>query len=327
MNLHLDKDSFEGAIVIAAEHFKVSEILIEKDYWVTYALQELFSSAVKDNIVFKGGTSLSKCYKIIHRFSEDIDLIIIKESGDSGNALKNKLKEVTNITDDSILNPVEDHPGTNKKGSIRKIVYSFPKLGMQGQYGEVGEFIAVEVSHMGSSEPRQTTYICSLIAEYIKQSQTPELIERFGLEDFQVTALGIERTFCEKIISLVRFSHTENPIEELSKKVRHTYDLHLLLKQDKIKEFTASKEFDQMLLQVGLDDDKAIPNNKDWLYVHPGDALLFKSTAAVWEQLKKIYTSSFKEMVTGELPKEGEVLETLMFLSGRIQKMDWPITK
>jgi predicted nucleotidyltransferase component of viral defense system len=58
MNLHLDKDSFEGAIVIAAEHFKVSEILIEKDYWVTYALQELFSYAVKDNIVFKGGTSL-----------------------------------------------------------------------------------------------------------------------------------------------------------------------------------------------------------------------------------------------------------------------------
>lgn len=61
--------------------------------------------------------------------------------------------------------------------------------------------------------------------------------------------------------------------------------------------------------------------------MHPGDALLFKSTAAVWEQLKKIYTSSFKEMVTGELPKEGEVLETLMFLSGRIQKIDWPITK
>ncbi|MFH6960636.1 nucleotidyl transferase AbiEii/AbiGii toxin family protein [Flavobacterium aquidurense] len=327
MNLHLDKDSFEGAIVIAAEHFKVSEILIEKDYWVTYALRELFLSKVKDSIVFKGGTSLSKCYKIINRFSEDIDLIIIKGPADSGNALKNKLKEVTNITDDSLLSPIDDHPSSNKKGSIRKIVYSFPKLGMQGEYGEVGEFISVEVSHMGSSEPSETKYICSMIAEYVKKSQSPELIETFGLEDFKVTALGIERTFCEKIISLVRFSHTEKPIEELSKKVRHTYDLHLLLKQDKIKEFTASKKFDQMLLQVGLDDDKAIPNNKDWLYIHPGDALLFKSTAAVWDQLKKIYISTFKEMVTGEFPNEDEVLETLIFLSQRIQKMDWPITK
>ena len=42
MNLHLDKDNFEGAIVATANYFKIPEIFIEKDYWVTYALHQLF---------------------------------------------------------------------------------------------------------------------------------------------------------------------------------------------------------------------------------------------------------------------------------------------
>lgn len=78
MNLHLDKNNFEGAIVAAADYFQIPEIFIEKDYWVTYALHQLFHSEVKDRIVFKGGTSLSKCYSIIKRFSEDIDWLLLK---------------------------------------------------------------------------------------------------------------------------------------------------------------------------------------------------------------------------------------------------------
>ncbi|WP_232735255.1 hypothetical protein [Flavobacterium sp. 5] len=54
MNLHLDKDNFEGAIVATADYFEIPEIFIEKDYWVTYALHQLFHSEVKDLIVFKG---------------------------------------------------------------------------------------------------------------------------------------------------------------------------------------------------------------------------------------------------------------------------------
>ena len=73
MNLHLDKNNFEGAIVAAAEYFEIPEIFIEKDYWVTYALHQLFHSDVKDLIVFKGGTSLSKCYNLIQRFSAQSD--------------------------------------------------------------------------------------------------------------------------------------------------------------------------------------------------------------------------------------------------------------
>lgn len=327
MNLHLDKDNFEGAIIAAADYFKIPEIFIEKDYWVTYALYELFHSEVKDLIVFKGGTSLSKCYGIIKRFSEDIDIVAVKNNEDSGNALKERLKNITNVIDKSILDVVPDDPNTNKKGSIRKIIYSFPKVGMKGEYGEVRENIALEVSHLGNTKPNIVKPICTLIADYIKTTPNIELITRFGLADFEVNALSIERTFCEKIISLVRFSYTENPLDDLSQKVRHTYDLHQLLQLPSIQDFVNSSDFDDMLHQVAKDDDKAIPNDKDWLYIHPKEALLFKDTKVVWDTLKKAYDTSFKELVTGTLPNENDVLNSLLFLAERIQKIEWTIKK
>lgn len=265
MNLHLDKDNFEGAIVATAEHFKIPEIFIEKDYWVTYALHQLFHSEVKDLIVFKGGTSLSKCYKVIERFSEDIDLVIVKKDTDTGNDLKRKLKAVTDVVDNSILEIVPNDLNSKKLGSLRKIVYSYPKVGMQGNFGQVREHITLEVSHLGNFKPNNIKPICTFIADYIKAISNLELIPQFGLEDFEVKTLAIERTFCEKIISLVRFSYTENPLDDLSKKVRHTYDLYHLMQLEEIKRFVNSKEFDTMLLQVGIDDDKAIPNDKNWL--------------------------------------------------------------
>lgn len=327
MNLHLDKDNFEGAIVATAEHFKIPEIFIEKDYWVTYALHQLFHSKEKDLIVFKGGTSLSKCYKVIERFSEDIDMVIVKTVTDTGNDLKRKLKTVTDVVDKSILEVVSNDPNTKKLGSLRKIVYSYPKVGVKGDFGEVRENITLEVSHLGNFEPNNIKPICTFIADYIKATSNLELITQFGLEDFEVKTLAIERTFCEKIISLVRFSYTENPIDDLSKKVRHTYDLYHLIQLEQIKSFVNSSEFDVMLLQVGIDDDKAIPNDKNWLYQHPKDALIFSETTIVWNELKKVYTTSFKELVTGKLPNENAVFETLVFLSERIEKIEWNIEK
>ncbi|WP_264529228.1 hypothetical protein [Flavobacterium sp. N502540] len=82
-----------------------------------------------------------------------------------------------------------------------------------------------------------------------------------------------------------------------------------------------------MLRQVALDDDKAIPNDKDWIYEHPRNALIFSKTSLVWNQLKKVYSSSFREMVTGHFPEENDILESLLFLSERIQRMEWGIKK
>ena len=58
------------------EHPGINQIAIEKDWWVTIALKALFQTDCRDSLIFKGGTSLSKGFNIIERFSEDIDLAI-----------------------------------------------------------------------------------------------------------------------------------------------------------------------------------------------------------------------------------------------------------
>ena len=82
MNLHSNLDLFNQAITLTGEYKKLPAIYIEKDYWITLALYSIFSSSIGNEIIFKGGTSLSKCYNIIERFSEDIDLVLLRKEVD-----------------------------------------------------------------------------------------------------------------------------------------------------------------------------------------------------------------------------------------------------
>ncbi|MCB9285083.1 MAG: nucleotidyl transferase AbiEii/AbiGii toxin family protein [Lewinellaceae bacterium] len=66
-------DQFEDAVNAAAAHFGMRPVFVEKDYWVTFALKNLSQSEEAKSTVFKGGTSLSKVYACINRFSEDVD--------------------------------------------------------------------------------------------------------------------------------------------------------------------------------------------------------------------------------------------------------------
>lgn len=70
MKLHENKELFEEAILAASQLLNIPEIYIEKDYWVTLVLYEIFHSSMSSESVFKGGTALSKCHKLIERFSE-----------------------------------------------------------------------------------------------------------------------------------------------------------------------------------------------------------------------------------------------------------------
>lgn len=76
--LHNDRDLFEQIVLRTAEDKGINAAIIEKDYYVTLFLKEIVK--VVPDIIFKGGTSLSKCYHLIERFSEDIDLNIDTES-------------------------------------------------------------------------------------------------------------------------------------------------------------------------------------------------------------------------------------------------------
>ena len=89
--LHNDHSMFEQVILRVSEDTGIEASIIEKDYYVTLFLQRIVAQL--PNIIFKGGTSLSKCYKLIDRFSEDIDLNIETETHPTESQRK-KLKEV-----------------------------------------------------------------------------------------------------------------------------------------------------------------------------------------------------------------------------------------
>ena len=98
MNLHHDKEAFEELIIGAVNELAIPTNVIEKDYYVTIILKAL--SEKLEDLVFKGGTSLTKCYQLLDRFSEDIDLSYTAESGVPGDGRKKQLKKAVVSTMD-----------------------------------------------------------------------------------------------------------------------------------------------------------------------------------------------------------------------------------
>ena len=100
MNLHENKQLFRQAIQFTAQQMNIPDIYIEKDYWVTFVLHTIFHNGIGKESVFKGGTSLSKCFGLIERFSEDIDLVVLRRKEESNNKLSNKIQEISKVVSD-----------------------------------------------------------------------------------------------------------------------------------------------------------------------------------------------------------------------------------
>lgn len=323
MKLHENQELFADAVTITAQQMNLPEIYVEKDYWVTLALQRIFTGPLAEFTVFKGGTALSKCFSFINRFSEDIDLVLLKDPSLSANQLKERLKRISNAVSEFL--PEMDVTGiTNKKGMIRKTAHSYSRL-FTGEFGQVRDLIIVESSWLGSSEPVTTGKVSSFIYQMMQVRGQNELAAAYNLLPFEVALLAPTRTLCEKIMSLVRFSYTEKPLVDLRNKIRHVYDLHQLLQQSDISTFFDSDGFALMLHKVGWDDEVSFRNNKDWLYHHPAQALVFSDLDRVWPELRSTYQSSFKNLVFGELPADETVFQTLQRIKARLLLMDWRI--
>ncbi|MDL2277396.1 nucleotidyl transferase AbiEii/AbiGii toxin family protein [Parabacteroides sp. OttesenSCG-928-G07] len=323
MKLHLNKELFRDAILVTAQRMDLPPIYIEKDYWVTFALYKIFHSEVGRDTIFKGGTALSKCYKMIERFSEDIDLVVLRHEGETDNKLKSKLKAIGKLIEDE-LPEVEIEGITHKRGMIRKTTHTYNQL-FKGNYGQVRDVIVLEATWLGYYEPYSKRNIISFVGEMMLSNSQNSIAEEYGLLPFEVEVLETTRTICEKIMSLVRFSYGETPIQDLKNKIRHTYDLHKLLSQKEFNEFFNSSAFDEMLIKVANDDVRSFKNNNQWLVHHPSESLIFNDTESVWGELKNTYTGDFCNLVYGELPEEQLVLETLKKIRTRLTDINWTV--
>lgn len=323
MKLHQDKTLFRQAVQFTADQMQIPAVYVEKDYWVTFALFTIFSSEIGKDTVFKGGTALSKCYQMIERFSEDIDLVLLKREDETSARLKSKLKAVSSVIE-AELPEVAIEGVTRKMGMNRKTAHSYSKS-FAGHYGQVRDIIVLESTWLGYSEPYTTRSIVSFVGNMMLNSGQPDMAATNGLLPFDLLVLEPVRTICEKIMSLVRFSYSDNPIEDLKKKIRHTYDLHQLLQQKEFAEFLDSAAFDDMLLKVANDDVASFKNNNLWLNNKPGEAMIFKEIDTVWNELKAVYSGDFKNLVYGTLPDEKAVLITLKKISDRLASVNWTI--
>ena len=106
MYLHNDKDLFSDILSETSRKYNLPVEIIEKDYFVTVFLKQIVKA--QPDIIFKGGTSLSKCFKLIERFSEDIDLNLECEQK-STEGQRRKLKAaILGVTDElglTLTNP------------------------------------------------------------------------------------------------------------------------------------------------------------------------------------------------------------------------------
>jgi hypothetical protein len=323
MNLHENISLYRDAIRFTAQQMNLKPEYIEKDYWVTYALYTIFNNEIGKDTVFKGGTALSKCYNMIERFSEDIDLVVLRREGETDSKLKSKLKAVSTVVE-TVLPEVPIEGITHKMGMNRKTAHSYNKE-FKGDYGQVRDVIILESTWLGYYEPYTTKSIVSFVGQMMLDNKQSDIAKENGLLPFDLLALEPIRTICEKIMSMVRFSYGENPIDDLKKKIRHTYDLHQLLKQEEFFKFFQSTAFDEMLLKVANDDVTSFRNNNKWLNYHPSEALVFKDLENVWDELKAIYNGDFKNLVYGELPKEEAILKTLKMIQERLKAISWTI--
>ncbi len=242
MILHTEQEDFKDLIEATAKSLNLASIYVEKDYWVTYILKKLSESKYADVAIFKGGTSLSKAYKIIHRFSEDIDLAIINKDL-STNQTKNLIKNIEKaILDENFIEHKTDY--TSKGSKFRKTVYEYPKI-MDGLWGHAKEQLILELNSFAQPEPYVTKKINTYIYDFLnnQNKEARELIQKYHLEPFDINILDYKRTFCEKISAIARASHddhNDSNYTNTKSKIRHFYDLFFLMQQDDIQLFIDS---------------------------------------------------------------------------------------
>lgn len=149
MTLHLDPAAFADAVSAAAGTLGISETLVEKDYWVTWVLRNLAASPWADRVVFKGGTSLSKAYRLVERFSEDVDLAVIREAEMTDSAVKRLLGQVHHAAAGDLPEVVE----LGRKWTKNRVVYHrYPQV-FAAAIPVATEHLLLEITAFGRPHP------------------------------------------------------------------------------------------------------------------------------------------------------------------------------
>lgn len=215
--LHHNKELFEDAINLVTHHTGISPQIVEKDYYVTMILR-LLSEKVP-YIVFKGGTSLSKCHHVIKRFSEDIDIAI---DDNISHGEKRKLKTAILETVDTLGLSVGNLDNIRSRRDYNRYEIAYNSV-VEDKNEFLQSMVLLETSFTTISFPTGLLPISSYIGELLLE-EAPELIQPYALENFYMKVQGIERTLIDKVFAICDY-YMQGKVQRHS---RHLYDIHKL---------------------------------------------------------------------------------------------------
>lgn len=217
MNLHLNKELFDQAVIMASEAMMINPAIIEKDYYVTYLLKELVTG--DPSIIFKGGTSLSKCFRLINRFSEDIDLTYDNNKHKMSEAKRRDfshyvVQKIENCAFELLnQNDIKSRRNFNQYVISYDSAYSIPSL---------KPHLIVETEISIYSFPSVLRDADCLLSQYLISQNRSDLISEYQLESFLVKTQSLERTYIDKIFAICDYYLTSS----WQGHSRHLYDLH-----------------------------------------------------------------------------------------------------
>lgn len=332
----LSKDERELFFRTAAEAMKIRFEIIEKDYWVVWILERLFSlEKMKSYLTFKGGTSLSKVYGVIDRFSEDIDLSIEKEllgfaHSDPENApSKKKQKAVLENLSKACSNYVQ----TEMLDDLKKAIVS--KLGTANDWRIFSDQDDPDAQTLLFEYPSETSkvgYIRPLVkievgarsehwpvSEHKIQSYAKETLkEKIHEPEVMVRVLNAERTFWEKATILHQYAHLPEDKNLPPRISRHFYDFFRLLNSE-IKE----RALRESALLERVAAHKSIYFASSWANygtARKGTLKLFP-IARVLKELEKDYVL-MEAMFFREIPDWNLILKTIEQFEKEFNKLN-----
>ena len=215
--LHDDREQFQDAIEITYEQTGIMPQIIEKDYYVTMLLRVLAEKM--PYIVFKGGTSLSKCHKVIKRFSEDIDITIdtLLSQGQ-----KKRFKQVIVETAEELGLTIENLNETRSRRDYNRYIIAYESV-MPLDNSVLRTAVLLETSYTAVSFPTVELLVDSYIGDMMKE-EAPQLLEEFYLLPFSMKVQGIDRTLVDKVFAICDYYLQGN----VQKHSRHLYDIYKL---------------------------------------------------------------------------------------------------
>ena len=268
---------FRQAVVQAAEHFAdrgLRPALIEKDYYVTETLR-IIALTVGEKIIFKGGTSLSKGWNLIQRFSEDVDMFLDPNTFDPVLGRNGINRELKALRDAVAAHPALTFVGAESKtigGFGRSDRFAYPQV--FGGPGEVAGTVLLEAGTASGREPTADVEIRSYLSAFLAERGVA-----LGAEDeggFAMRLLHFRRTFVEKLFAIhAKVELSKRSRQPIGSYARHYYDLFQLSMRPEVTDMLASDEY----AAIQSDYDAVSREHFPQSYIPPDDMSFATSDA------------------------------------------------